>query len=282
MSKIMKLERFIPDLKPSKLRKNAARFWKLYIRPPKERGIFLPPEDVPQIFTKIDAKTTKAQPKQGSYDINSHQAFVSCMEGKTLQVFSVNEDKIKHKKNIPFEDQCVEVLADGEFVFVTTTNFERPPRILKNKLWILDIKTSEIISSVDTEGNWSKLIALRPQGGELLVSNWHSHDISVIGISNPRKPIVKQVLKWGEAPRGMAFLPEGDRLIVTGFYSGNLGIMEKNKQGEWTNVFTSEPFDKPNYPGNMRHVLISPDNQYAIVSNLGRNLVHFWNIQNKS
>ena len=273
--------KYLYELSPHRIKENLRLFWKIKVSPPKEREVFLPPEKVVIITNKIDTKQTREQPKQVVYDPKTQQAFVSCMEGRSLQVFHLENSGISFAQEVRFGDQCVEVLVANNFLFVTTTNFDRPPRELRNKLWILDTKSLVVISNVDTGGNWSKLIAIRPQGDELLVSNWHSHDISAIDVSNPRSPKVKQILKWGEAPRGIAFLPDGNSAIVTGFYSGNLGILEKQTNGEWRSTFTSEPFDQPNYHGNMRHVLVTNDGKTAIVSNLGRNLVHFWDIEKR-
>ncbi len=274
------LIRLLPELNPKKISKNVTRFFKIYINPPKERGVILDPLNLSEKAFREDKTSTKAQPKQVVYNSKTKEAFVSCMKDQALQVFKIKDKKIKLEKEITFEDQCVEVAIYKDLLFVTTTNFNRPPGKLRNKLWLLDQKSKEIISSVDTGGNWSKLIAVRPQGDELLISNWHSHDISVVDITDPEKPNLKQILKWGEAPRGIAFLPDGNSAIVTGFYSGNIGILTKNNNC-WESSFTSKPFDAPNYSGNMRHVLITQDAKTAIISNLGRNLLHFWNIDKK-
>lgn len=273
--------RYLPELKLNRIRKNAKRLWKLYINPPHERGIFLTPEKLKPISRRLDVVNTKSQPKQVIFDQKTNQAFVSCLAGSSLQVFDIQNDKLHLKDSIDFKDQCVEVVIAKRKVFVTTTNFERPPHELRNKLWVLDLVSHQIISSTETGGNWSKEIAINPKHDELFVSNWHSGNITVLDIADPQKPSVKQILKWGEAPRGIAYLPEGNQTIVTGFYSGNLGLLEKNTDGSWRTIFTSEPFDKPHYPGNLRHVLITPDGKYALISNLGRNLVHFWDIAKK-
>lgn len=275
------LRKYLYELEPHRLREKLNLFWRINIHPPKESKIFLPPEKVSIITEKVDVKPTKKQPKQVVYDANTQQIFVSCMEGRCLQVFILKKNKILLAKEIPFSDQCVEVLAANSLLFVTTTNFDRSPRELRNKLWILDINSLKIISNIDTGGNWSKLIAINPQGTSLLVSNWYSHDISVIDISNPKTPMLKQVVKWGEAPRGIAFLPDGVSAMVTGFYSGNLGILKKLDNEQWSPIFTSDPFDQPSYHGNMRHVLITNNGKVAIISNLGRNLVHLWDIKKR-
>lgn len=278
---MLEIQRLIPELHPATLRKNAIRFWKIYIHPPEERRVFVRPEKTKKIGERLAEVPTLREPKQVVFDYDTNFAYVSCMKGKCLQVFQIEGNRIKLHKNIRFEDQCVEVATKNGLVFATTTNFERPPRITRNKLYIFDAKSQEKVSEVDTGGNWSKLIAIRPQGDEVLVSNWHSHDISIIDITNVKKPKVKQILKWGEAPRGIDFLPLGNKAIVTGFYSGNLGFLSRSEDSKWKVEYTSPPFDTPNYSGNMRHV-IALNSQEAVVSNLGRNLVHFWSIEKKT
>lgn len=277
-----RIRRYIPELDPKRIKKNVQRFWKIHVNPPKERSIYLRPENLPIIASRVDSVTTKGQPKQVVYDEKTHLAFVSCMDGHSLQVFNIGNNSIEFEDEVHFEDQCVEVLLGDDKIFVTTTNFERPPHEIRNKLWILDTNTRKIISSLNTGGNWSKLIALNPSGNELLVSNWHSHNISVIDVSNVADPKLKQIVQWGEAPRGIAFTPDGNNVVVTGFYSGNLGILNRNLDDQkWKSVYTSEPFDHPNYHGNMRHVLIDANGENAVISNLGRNLIHVWSIQER-
>lgn len=271
------LKRLLPKITAE----NIHRFFRIHVNPPKEKGVFLEPSKLPEITTLEDRIDTKAQPKQVVYNQTTKKAFVSSMEGRTLQIFKIENKKIALENEISFEDQCVEVALLKNIAFVTTTNFDRPPNTLRNKLWMINQESKEIISSIDTGGNWSKLIAIRPQEDEILISNWHSHDISIVNITEPRNPKLKQILKWGEAPRGIAFLPDGNQAIVTGFYSGNLGVLSRGKNG-WTVDHTTKPFDGSNYSGNMRHVLITSDAKTAIISNLGRNLLHFWNIENRT
>jgi hypothetical protein len=279
--KIKEIKRYIPELSPEKIRKNVGRWWKIYVNPPKESRTFVKPQELPEIGKRLDVIKTKGQPKQVIFDPKAKLAYISCMSGKALQVFSLNNNKLKLTNEIDFNDQCVELAMTEDYVYVTTTNFEKFPFEPRNKLSTFDKKNLNLISQVDTGGNWSKVIAIRPQKDEVLISNWESQNISVIDISDPRTPTLKQLLKWGKAPRGIEFVPDGNRAVVTGFYSGNLGILERDKNGKWNAVYTSERFDYPNYSGNMRHVLIDHDGDTAVVSNMGRNLIHFWSISQK-
>jgi len=270
--------RYLPEFCPKRLKQNLKRLWRSHINPPKERKQFLSPEHLPVIAMKRAQIATREQPKQVAYHPGGNVALVTCMKGRALQIFHLEKEKFSLETELEFETQPVEVKIIGDKALVTTTNFQRPPYSLDNRLWIIDIASRKIISSVETGGNWSKYIAVHSQKRLAFVSNWHSHDISIIDISNLKKPELKQLIRWGESPRGIAFTSKGDKAIVTGFYSGNIGELQPDSQGNWQVVFTSQPFDHPRYSGNMRHLVISADDQYAIISNLGRNLIHWWSI----
>ncbi|HSX49259.1 MAG TPA: hypothetical protein VLE44_03295 [Candidatus Saccharimonadales bacterium] len=268
--------KYIPELAPSRVKKNLTRWWRINVNPPKESKIFVKPEEVKEVGVLLDSIKTKEQPKQVLYDHHSKMAYVSCMKGKSVQVFSVKDGNLELSTEKDFADQCVELAMDTDYLYVTTTNFVKSPLETKNKFYILSKDNLEVVSSVDTGGNWSKVMALNPDGTEVLISNWQTQNISVMDISDPKHPKLKQLLTWGKAPRGIEFTDDGKTAIVTGYYSGNLGVLEKDNEGVWNETFTSEPFDYPNYHGNMRHVLI--DGDMAIVSNMGRSMVHFWSI----
>ena len=222
---------------------------------------------------------TAPQPKQVIYSSDKNLAIVSCMKGRVVQFFRLYKDEIVLERQIPFRDQCVELALCDDLVLATTTNFARPPARLRNQLHIISLAGFSLLASVNTGGNWSKVICISPEKKTVLVSNWHSHNISVFDFDYSRKTLTFQsVIPWGEAPRGLAFIRRGDRALVAGFYSGNIGELQRDKSGRWKTVYTSPPFDQPNYPGNLRHIVITPDNQFALVSNLGRNLIHWWSI----
>lgn len=272
--------RYLPELKPNRVKTQLERFWKRKINPPPERNVFISPEEFKIMTEKIEEVKTKPEPKQVSYSPETNSLLVSCMKGKTLQLFSL-KGELKLTKEISFADQCVEVTTKGKLAFVTTTNFERPPRETHNHFYIIDIASREVLSSTETNGNWSKFIAVSPQMDQALVSNWHSHDISVINIENIQRPKVTQVIKWGESPRGIAITKDGKKAVLTGFYSGNIGLLELDKYGKWKVAYTSPPFDHPNYSGNPRHVILNNEDKIAYISNLGRNAIHLWSMEKR-
>lgn len=250
------------------------RWWRIFVAPPKEKETFVDIDSLNVIYKKTGETKTAAQPKQVCITEDKKTALVSCMSSCVLQFFDTKLLKLLGEIKMP--NQCVEVTTRGNFAYATTTDFKVEPPY-HNQLSIINIKAKKIISSIDTDGIWSKVIAITPDGKQALVSNWKSSSISVIDFQNPKLPKLVQVIEIQKCPRGIAFTSNGHKAVIANFYSGNIAELTKARN-KWRITYESDPFDHPNYPGNPRHVLISPDNSTAYISNKGRNLIHLWSI----
>lgn len=256
--------------------KKALRFWRIYVRPPKESKVSLGLAGLPVLSEKIAQMQTGLEPKQVAVHPKRQLAFVSCMRGQVVQAFDYSGARMELVKEWEFPEQCVEVEVVGDLCFVTTTNFARGP-MQSSHLAIVDIVSGEILSTTDTGGEWSKVTKLHPDGRLAFVSNWHSHNVSVIEVGDSRKPRLLQVIPCGESPRGIDFTDERT-CLVTSFYSVRVHTL-KEQDGRWEVVAESPKFDSDGYSGNMRDLLVAPDGRHAWVSNLGRNLVHRFDIE---
>lgn len=56
--------KYIPELAPSRVKKNLTRWWRINVNPPKESKIFVKPEEVKEVGVLLDSIKTKEQPKQ--------------------------------------------------------------------------------------------------------------------------------------------------------------------------------------------------------------------------
>lgn len=260
-------------------KKLALRAWRIYVNPPSESQLFLSPRDIPVVVNRVRSVTTASQPKQVTVDTRKNLAYVSCLAGKKVQVFDLTLG-LKLIDEIEFTDQCVEVTLFGGLGFATTTNFARDIDELRgvgkrNSLHVIRLEDGQILSSSETGGNWSKVVRISPEEKLAFISNWHTHDLSIFDISDLTNPRLVQVIPCGESPRGIAVLDSGRKLIVTGFYSGNVIELRQGKKGLFQITHVGEPFDFPHYSGNPRDVLLDPHNDnLAWISNLGRNVVH--------
>ncbi|MCL5970048.1 MAG: YncE family protein [Patescibacteria group bacterium] len=240
----------------------------------KEKPESLNLSKLPCIFKPMAKVNTSSQPKQVAYSDKYKQAFVSCMSGRKLSIYDCN-NTLKLLNEISFKEQCVEVTVWDKLCFVTLSTFSYLPGIT-DKLAIIDIPTRKIMSIVNTRGSWSKVIKIHPEGFAF-ISNWHSNDISILDISDVQNPRIVQLLPCGLSPRGIAFSNSGNLGLIACFYSRNIAEIKK-KRDDWFISNIGEPFDFPHYSGCMRDILVDSEDRYAYVSNMGRNLVHIYDI----
>ena len=260
-------------LSPKKILKLIGRAWRIYIAPPRETKIFLDPNQLLTISRVLSRITTAAEPKQVVVDHERELAYVSCMKGHALQEFSFASGVLALTNEWAFLEQCVECELWRGLILVTTTNFKRGEE-QSSHLWIFDPKNGKVVSKVDTQGEWSKVIVVDDARRTAFVSNWHSHDISVIDLSDLLNPKVIQKVSCDESPRGMVLMPDG-RIVATSFYGKGIFVLVKEGD-EYKVIKKSAPFEPDGYGGNMRDVLLGPDGKTLFVSNLGRNMVHWY------
>lgn len=235
--------------------------------------------------------SNKQQYKQVKVVKSRGLVILTSMVGRSIKIFSIkqlekNGQSSIEKLNLPvfvkyFKHQVIEVCLDpGEkYAFFSLTDFGKEG--LKDKIFCLNLVTFKRVFEIETKGQWSKYIAYHPDK-LLAVSNWHSNDLSIIDIKNIQSPKLVQVIPCGISPRGIAFIPDGKLGIVTGFYSRNLTYLDYDSTNRKFFISKiSEPFDYPNYSGNMRHVVIDKSKDFAFVSNLGRNLIHKVNLKER-
>jgi YVTN family beta-propeller protein len=259
------------------LLKTLKRGWKIYVAPPKETRIFFRPSTNQLGYTKIVGKAkTALQPKQVSANLECKLAYVTGMSSQLLQEFSYAEDNLVLTRQWNCPEQCVEVEYLDGFCYLTTTNFRRGSG-QSSHLRILDTSAGEFLSSINTGGEWSKVIKLDTSHRVAYVSNWHSNSLSIIDVHDRKNPRVIEVLACSEAPRGIAVRPDGV-VIATSFYGRRI-FQIASINGRYQIVKQSPVFEPTTYGGNMRDVLLTRDGRTAWVSNLGRNLLHWYDAE---
>ncbi len=86
-----------------------------------------------------------------------------------------------------------------------------------------------------------KQVAISPSRDVALVSNWHTHDVSVIDIRNVRNPKLLQRLACGESPRGLVFV-DNTKALAACFYSGTIVELTKKTGGDFAVSHKTAPF----------------------------------------
>lgn len=240
---------------------------------------------------KIWELLNKQQYKQVKVVRSRKLAILTSMFGRSVKIFSLeilekNGTSKVELLTLPlfvkhFQNQVIEVCIDPSerYAFFSLTDFGKEG--LKDKVFCLNLQDFSDVFEIETKGQWSKYIAYHPCK-LIVVSNWHSNDLSVIDIKNISKPKLVQIIPCGISPRGIGFTLDGKLGIVAGFYSRNLtflGYLPKERNFMIDKI--TKPFDFPNYSGNMRHVAIENRGKYAFVSNLGRSLIHKVDLKKK-
>lgn len=256
------------------LLKTIKRGWKIYVRPPKEKKIFFRPTSSQSDFTiKVATIKTASQPKQVAVDLAGRRAYVTGMNSQVLQEFLYTDDRLALSRQWTLPEQCVEVEYIDGFCYLTTTNFGRGPS-QSSHLRTLDTTKGAFISCVDTGGEWSKVIKLDNIQHLAYISNWHSNNLSIFDVRDRQNPSLIEMINCSEAPRGLAVRRDGV-VIATSFYGQRIFQIARTK-GTYQIVKQSAIFAPGAYGGNMRDVLLSSDGRTAWVSNLGRNLLHWY------
>jgi len=249
----------------------AKRFVRIYILKPAAVSRFFDASSLPMCVKRVSRTKTALEPKQVAFHPASRRLLVSCMKGQVLQAFTLQSSgELSLEREWKFPLQCVEVSISGDLCFVTMTNFKRLGKE-DSRLVIINLATNEIVSTVATGGEWSKVAKKHPTRDLVFISNWHSHNVSVIDISCLQRPKLISLVKCGESPRGVVFTPEG-LCLATGFYSGRIYTLGPTKGGQW-GLVNKSPKVTRGYLGNLRDILLHPKCGQAYVSNLGRNEV---------
>ena len=124
-----------------------------------------------------------------------------------------------------------------------------------------------LLRSATTGGRWPKVIALSPDGRQIAVSNWLSHDVSIMDSDTLLHE--RRVIPGGVTPRGLAFTSDGASLLATFYDSGEIMRVDT---ASWTSVATAETSGSP------RHIVVDGLNEFAYVSDMALGAVWVYDL----
>jgi len=106
------------------------------------------------------------------------------------------------------------------------------------------------IDQVIAVGAVPKYLALTPDGGTLLVTNWCSFDLSVIDTTTGEETAR---VTLGRHPRGIAITADGETAYVAVMGSTNIAVVDlETREVGWIKGIGNNP----------RHLVLSPDDRY--------------------
>ncbi len=106
------------------------------------------------------------------------------------------------------------------------------------------------VDQVIPVGAVPKYVALTPDDGTLLVTNWCSYDLSIVDTATARET---DRIYLGRHPRGIAVTSDGSTAYVAVMGSTSIAAIDLDTlEVEWMNGVGNNP----------RHLVLSPDNRY--------------------
>ncbi|MGH3326694.1 MAG: YncE family protein, partial [Streptomycetales bacterium] len=171
---------------------------------------WLDPEGL--LLASRDRWSTGSTPKQVAFTPDGREAWVTLLGAHGVQVFDAGSGRLLDAISLGRDHGGVEVIftEDGETAYVS--------QMETASVFEIDVDTREIRRTLDTEGIWSKVMALSPDERTLYVSNWVSDDVSAIDLATERVRRYATV----DTPRGLYVTPGGDELYVAGFADGEI------------------------------------------------------------
>ncbi len=125
----------------------------------------------------------------------------------------------------------------------------------------IDVATREMLRRLDTEGVWTKVMALSPDEETLWASNWVSNDVSEIDLATGE---VRERFRTVATPRGLYVTPDGSKLYVAGFEHGEIQVFDlATRRGQV--IYRSG--------GAMRHLVGDPARGRMYASDMARAVV---------
>jgi YVTN family beta-propeller protein len=102
------------------------------------------------------------------------------------------------------------------------------PKVTVVNLHIRSFDSSELISLdvVDTSVGLPWGVALTKDDSELWVTNAASNDVSVIDLSDPKRPGRQAQIPVGDNPRGVVISPDGSTAYVNNILSGTVSLID--------------------------------------------------------
>lgn len=212
---------------------------------------------------------TGCQPKQVAFSPDNKLLFTTLLGDINGGVEVIDGEQLTNKGRISFgaEDKKSGFV---EVVFNSTGTVAWVSQMTTHQIYGIETAGQKVFKTIDTKGNWSKVIALRPDGGIAYVANWLSHDISVIDLSIGQ---TIKLVKTGKIPRGIAFTPDGQFAYIVHYGDNQIVKIAAQKHT------VVKRFKGPGT--HLRHIVIDQAAQRAYISDLtAKGKIHVLDLTN--
>lgn len=214
-------------------------------------------EQVAELNTGMHPKSVEFTP-DGKYMVSA------LLEGAGVDIFSVSD--FKKVKTVEFPQKYVKLRNFVEVVFLPERKEMWVSQMAANAIHVVDMTDFTYKMTINTQGIWTKIIAITPDGKTAFASNWESHDVSVIDVEQHK--VIKKI-KVAGIPRGMVVTSDNRYLYVCIFSNGQLQKIDIN---------TMKIIKTFNFPhGAKRHILLDRKKNLFYVTDMYRGSVYIIN-----
>lgn len=166
---------------------------------------------------RLGAFPTGVQPKSVAFTPDGNYIVTALLEGRGIQV--VRADTLEPVPVEPLPEEYAGKVGFVELAFVEHTGEVWVSQMTTGTVHVYDLDGFRYKTSIDAEGNWSKVILVSADETRAYVSNWLSEDISVIDVDS-RKTL--HTIPVGGTPRGMVLSKDGNHLYVCRYDNGTI------------------------------------------------------------
>lgn len=184
--------------------------------------------------------------------------------GNSLTVFDV--ENLRVERTIDFSDyprpHGILFLSGQQEVIVTSE--------ASNKLVVVNFHTGEILRSIDTNQNGSHMVALAEDGSVAYTSNGSANSVSVVDVSAGR--FIKTI-RVPDRPEAISSNKSGSEIWVG---SNDNEVVSVISAADDALIAQWNGFDWP------YRVLLTDDERFAVIPDLGNNTLRFFDAQSKT
>ncbi|MCX7656098.1 MAG: beta-propeller fold lactonase family protein [Treponemataceae bacterium] len=228
-------------------------------------------------FKQIGIFSCGSQPKQVIFSPDEKKLCIPLLDENGFDVLDIEEAMQGRPNRVyiePPDPQKQRGYAEALFIekprIVLSTGNQEAESIF---FWISQMTTARIYEyhypdfsyqrTIVSGGRWSKFMAWSRSKQVVAISNWLSNTVSIIDLLGGT---ILTRLPTDPVPRGLAFSSDGSFLLVSTYDGGSLIQFDTS---------TWQSIQRLSLAGsNLRHVVLSPNNQWAYVSDMAKNRVY--------
>jgi len=181
---------------------------------------------------------TGSQPKSVSFSPDGRYIYAPLLDGPGVDVFRVSDFSRIGRITLPGRPPGTDRSDNGTGSPGEPAGFvECAPSPRRDELWVSQMTTGEVhvfslygfrhLVSIDTGGEWSKVITIDSEERRAYVSNWLSRDISIIDMETRK---LLDTVSVGGIPRGMV-LSGDERFLYICLYEGDsIAVVDLEKR----------------------------------------------------